>query len=391
MMCRPRRGAAFPPSCFPRGSDATRCSPSSATAPWACVLRLGSQGLARRRGQDRKVRAADERDGRRLPEALPPRSRGRRGADPPAGGARLRHRRRLPGDGARRGPHALRHDPRGGAHRARGDAAAARAGGGGARPRAPRRDRAPRHQARQRDRAAGRAAEADGLRRRAPRRLGDDHGRAGAGLAVLRVARADRGRHRHGPLRRLLAGGRGLRDADRPVALPGQVDHAGDLPRDARAARAAAALERGAAGALRRRLRAGARQGPGAALRDRHGVHGRARPARARVRARADAGARGRVRGLSRRGSRAGIGVLADEVATLLDMPTLARGLGSERPRPPPRSSRSSQPWRSRRSDGRPCAAAPSLWPPRSPRLPPLPKPLRQWMLRRLRPRPSRR
>ena len=71
--------------------------------------------------------------------------------------------------------------------------------------------------------------------------------------------------------------------------------------------------------------------------------------------------------------------------------PTLARGLDSERPPPHPRSSRSSRPWRSQRSDGRPCAAGPSRWPPRSPRLPPWSKLPRRWMPRRPRPRPSHR
>ena len=57
------------------------------------------------------------------------------------------------------------------------------------------------------------------------------------GLADLHVAGADRGRERHQPLRRLLARGRGLRDAHRPAALPGQDDHPGHLQGDARGAR----------------------------------------------------------------------------------------------------------------------------------------------------------
>ena len=67
---------------------------------------VGPRRQSRGRGQDGQVRVPDPRHGRRVPPEVPPRGAVRGRAQPPRHRARLRPRRRLPGDGARRGPDA---------------------------------------------------------------------------------------------------------------------------------------------------------------------------------------------------------------------------------------------------------------------------------------------
>ena len=166
----------------------------------------------------------------------------------------------------------------------------------GARVLAPRRRRAPRHQARQHHGHHHRPGEGHGLRHR-PRRLRlVDDGRADhrhPRHRLVLLARAGQGRDRRRPHRPVLDRRRALRDAHRPAAVPRRHPGGGRLPARERApGQAERHQPEGLPGARRRRA-ARARQGPRAAVPDGGGVPRRRRHRGIRAGARAPPARRG--------------------------------------------------------------------------------------------------